>query len=389
MDTYDREKYPNTGFIYELSKTPAISRWLIEFFFSAQEKLADGLMDETQVVHEFKQAYIRPGLRSFTGKPIAPESIDFDWLYEQCKSLGDPSAWQKARLRSKIKARGQDPDQVNFPWDLGLEDDEVNDIPQSRSSNTGNLPDAKPGTSESTVISALGERSQPGICPYCAETIQAEAALCRYCGRLLKPEKLPEPYRRCPACGEWVLAAAKRCRYCFAALPSYDPAQAAGEPAVDGNAGLDVGAEEPQKPAKPEFEEPIRVLVVDDMPDTRDAIRSILEKAGDIVVVGEAATGVEGLERYAELRPQVVCTNVCMPVMDGIAMTKEMLACFPEAQIFILSVQAGNMPAMREAMLAGARDFIQKPPAAQDLIDVVHRLGRDYRKKQVGHGDDE
>ena len=101
--------------------------------------------------------------------------------------------------------------------------------------------------------------------------------------------------------------------------------------------------------------------------------------------MGEARTGEEGLARYAELRPEVMCTNINMPGMNGITMTKKICNKFPEAQVFILSVQS-EVDYMRNAMLAGARDFLAKPPSEDELVAVVRKLGRDYRAKQAEQG---
>jgi len=73
--------------------------------------------------------------------------------------------------------------------------------------------------------------------------------------------------------------------------------------------------------------------------------------------VGEARTGEEGLARYAELRPEVVCTNICMPGMNGIKMTKEICGFYPNAQVLILSAQS-RQDYVRAAMKADARNFI-------------------------------
>jgi len=71
--------------------------------------------------------------------------------------------------------------------------------------------------------------------------------------------------------------------------------------------------------------------------------------------------------------------------MNGITMTKKICNKFPEAQVFILSVQS-EVDYMRNAMLAGARDFLVKPPSEDELVAVVRKLGRDYRAKQAEQG---
>jgi pilus assembly protein CpaE len=120
--------------------------------------------------------------------------------------------------------------------------------------------------------------------------------------------------------------------------------------------------------------EKTRVLIVDDIAETRENIRKLLQFEADIEVVGAARTGKEAVQLTDELRPDVVLMDINMPDMDGITATEMIRQRNPVAQIVILSVQ-GDPNYMRRAMLAGARDFLTKPPMADELISAVRRAG--------------
>jgi pilus assembly protein CpaE len=117
-----------------------------------------------------------------------------------------------------------------------------------------------------------------------------------------------------------------------------------------------------------------RVLVVDDVSETRENIRKLLQFEADIEVVGAARSGREAVQLSDELKPDVILMDINMPDMDGITATEMIRQRSPIAQIIILSVQ-GDPNYMRRAMLAGARDFLTKPPMADELISAVRRAG--------------
>jgi pilus assembly protein CpaE len=119
----------------------------------------------------------------------------------------------------------------------------------------------------------------------------------------------------------------------------------------------------------------IRVLIVDDIAETRENIRRLLQFERDMEVVGGARTGKEALTLARDTQPHVVIMDINMPDMDGISATEAMLKELPNTQIVILSVQ--NEPDyMRRAMLAGARDFLPKPPSADELVSTIRKVGQ-------------
>ena len=118
----------------------------------------------------------------------------------------------------------------------------------------------------------------------------------------------------------------------------------------------------------------IRVLIVDDIAETRENVRKLLQFESDIEVVGAAKSGKEGIDFSHEYDPDVILMDINMPDMDGISATEAILQKQPHAQVIMLSVQ-GDPNYMRRAMLAGARDFLTKPPMADELISAIRRAG--------------
>jgi pilus assembly protein CpaE len=120
--------------------------------------------------------------------------------------------------------------------------------------------------------------------------------------------------------------------------------------------------------------EKIRVIIVDDIAETRENIRKLLQFENDVDVVGVARTGREGLDLSKEAKPDVILMDINMPDMDGITATESIRRSVPFAQIVILSVQS-DPNYMRRAMLAGARDFLTKPPSVDELTSAIRRAG--------------
>jgi len=121
-------------------------------------------------------------------------------------------------------------------------------------------------------------------------------------------------------------------------------------------------------------DEKIRVLIVDDVSETRENVKKLLQFEADVEVVGVARTGKEAIQASQDLSPDVVLMDINMPDMDGIAATEAIRAKQQAVQVVILSVQS-DQNYMRRAMLAGARDFLTKPPMGDELISAIRRAG--------------
>lgn len=114
-----------------------------------------------------------------------------------------------------------------------------------------------------------------------------------------------------------------------------------------------------------------RILVVDDAAFMRMMIKDILTKNG-FEVVGEANDGAQAVEKYKELRPDLVTMDITMPEMDGIAALKEIKKMDGGARVIMCSAM-GQQAMVIDAIQAGAKDFIVKPFQADRVIEAIRK----------------
>ena len=124
----------------------------------------------------------------------------------------------------------------------------------------------------------------------------------------------------------------------------------------------------------------IRVLIVDDIPETRDHLSKLLGFEGDIDVVGAAASGAEAIKVAPQLSPDIVLMDINMPDMDGIATTEQLSRDVPTAAVIMMSVQ-GEADYLRRSMLAGAREFLVKPFSSDELTSSIRQVFSREREK--------
>jgi len=117
------------------------------------------------------------------------------------------------------------------------------------------------------------------------------------------------------------------------------------------------------------------VLVCDDAIFMRTMISDILAQAG-FEIVGEAETGVQAVDKYKQLKPDLVTMDIVMPYKSGIDATREIVQLDPGAVVIMCSA-LGQESLVMEAIEAGATDFIVKPFRGEDVLAVV--------KKVLGH----
>jgi len=118
-----------------------------------------------------------------------------------------------------------------------------------------------------------------------------------------------------------------------------------------------------------------RVLIVDDALFMRKMLSDILKKEG-IEVCGEAENGKEAIEKYQQLKPDLVTMDIVMPKMeeiDGVAAVREIMKIDPQAKIIMVSAM-GQHSLVVEAIQAGAKDFITKPFQPSRVIEAIKRV---------------
>jgi DNA-binding NarL/FixJ family response regulator len=129
-------------------------------------------------------------------------------------------------------------------------------------------------------------------------------------------------------------------------------------------------------------DQPLRILLVDDQPNVRDAVRNLLASRTDWEVCGEAGDGHEAIERTKELHPDVIIMDMSMPRLNGLDATREIHERFPNSQVVILTFH--DFPGLAElAREAGARACVLKGHASEFLVQAVENVSA-YRPFSQG-----
>jgi two-component system chemotaxis response regulator CheY len=114
-----------------------------------------------------------------------------------------------------------------------------------------------------------------------------------------------------------------------------------------------------------------RVLVVDDAAFMRKMVSDALSGGGH-EIVGEAGNGAEAIERYQELRPDVMTLDITMPEKDGLAALQEIIAADPGAKVVMCSA-LGQESKVLESIKLGAKDFVVKPFQADRVLSAIDK----------------
>jgi len=115
-----------------------------------------------------------------------------------------------------------------------------------------------------------------------------------------------------------------------------------------------------------------KVLIVDDAAFMRIQIKSMLGKNG-YDVVGEAENGMQALEKYKELQPDVVTMDITMPEMNGLDALRELVKIDAQAKVVMVSAM-GQEAMVRDAILSGAKGFIVKPFKEDGILAAIKKL---------------
>ncbi len=119
--------------------------------------------------------------------------------------------------------------------------------------------------------------------------------------------------------------------------------------------------------------DPIRVLLVDDQRLMREGLRTLLELEDDLEIAGEAGDGLEALDQYAQLEPDVVLMDVRMPRLDGVEATRRLRLRDPQARVIILTTFDDDEYVF-EGLRAGALGYLLKDVSGEELSDAIRTV---------------
>ena len=118
----------------------------------------------------------------------------------------------------------------------------------------------------------------------------------------------------------------------------------------------------------------LRILIADDKPLVRSGLRILLERHDGWAVCGEAADGLEALEKATNLKPDVILLDISMPKLDGLSALPLLRDKAPDAEVLILTLHE-RLDMARAAANAGARAYVAKSRLSTDLVPSIEAVG--------------
>lgn len=115
-----------------------------------------------------------------------------------------------------------------------------------------------------------------------------------------------------------------------------------------------------------------KILIVDDAVFMRNTLRMMLER-NEFEVIGQAEDGIQAVEEYIRLRPDIVTMDITMPKMSGIEALLKIKEADPSAKVVMITAM-GNEMMVKEAIVSGAVNFIVKPFQEEKVVEVLKRL---------------
>ena len=131
------------------------------------------------------------------------------------------------------------------------------------------------------------------------------------------------------------------------------------------------------------MERGLRVLIADDRQTTRRGLKALLALLPQVEVVGEASNGRDAVNLVAESRPDVVLTDIKMPVMDGVEATRHIKERWPDVKVVVLTMYAGYRA---EVLAAGADAFLLKDEEPEVLLAAILDRVRNSPDDGLGQG---
>lgn len=119
----------------------------------------------------------------------------------------------------------------------------------------------------------------------------------------------------------------------------------------------------------------IHILLVEDHAMVRAGLRALLERAGDIKIVGEASNGQEAIEMTMTLKPDLLVMDIMMPRLNGIQAAEQIRALKLPASILLLSMYSDE-GLIHQAMHSGVKGFVLKTSVSEELLQAIHAVAR-------------
>lgn len=126
----------------------------------------------------------------------------------------------------------------------------------------------------------------------------------------------------------------------------------------------------------------IKILIADDVKETRDIVKKIVEFEDDFELVGEATDGKEAIDMIPKAKPDVVLMDINMPVLNGLEATEKITELYPNVIVIIMSVQ-GESEYLKKAMFYGAKEYIIKPFNYDSLVETIKITFERYKNIKV------
>jgi DNA-binding NarL/FixJ family response regulator len=114
----------------------------------------------------------------------------------------------------------------------------------------------------------------------------------------------------------------------------------------------------------------VRILIVEDFPQFRQFICSMLGERNDLQIIGEAADGLEAVQKAVKLKPDLILVDIGLPSLNGIEAARQIRKLVPQSKIIFLS-QESSSEVMQEALSLGARGYVVKIKATSELMTVI------------------
>lgn len=126
-------------------------------------------------------------------------------------------------------------------------------------------------------------------------------------------------------------------------------------------------------------QQPIKVFSVDDHPLLREGLAAIINNQSDMLIVAQASTGGEAVQKFREHQPEVTLMDLRLPDMSGIDALITIRAEFPEARVIMLTTFEGDVEIQR-SLEAGARGYLLKSMPPKELVEVIRQVHRGKKR---------